>query len=316
MQRRAVEPEQPEAVEPAADVPDSDGPTAPNEPTTVAEPTAADRKDSVEEMLGRLSEVSEVKANETVSTDLVSEVSTHTDSLRATVNAQQQAQRLLELANKERSEASAQSEQILLEAKAMAERVQKEADEDAARVQRETQEWAKDQRKAIETLVADLTGAATAEADAIREEAMSAAKDEAASFASLEKARHRAAAEKDADIIRGRARAQLEKANGALGDVQESVIAFNESITTLVKQLRAKSAAIEKALKDPALSTPGEETSASDVTDEDLARILSEPVIPHPRGDSDDIESHEAAGDSAPRPSSTDRSARTPKSRS
>lgn len=242
---------------------------------------AEGKKATLDDLMGRLDNLSQPKSGASqTSRTLTSDVSSHTDALRATLNAQQQAQRMLELATKERNDASAQSEQILLEAKAMAERVQSEAEADTARIHRETKAWAADQRKAIEILVGDLKATATVEAAAIREEAARTAKSEAEAAGAAERARHQAAAAKDAEATRAQARALLDHSSSLLNDIHDSAQALTESVNSFLAGLKEKADAIGAALTDPALATAPEPTMPSEISDADLAKFLSEPVIP------------------------------------
>ena len=256
------------------------------------------RKATLDDLLGRLDNLSESKSGTApASANVTGGVSGHTDALRATLNAQQQAQRMLELATKERSDASAQSEQILLEAKAMAERVQAEAEADTARVQRETKAWAADQRKAIETLVADLKATATADAASIREEALRTAKAEAEADAEAEKARYEAAAAKDAEATRARARAVLDHSSSLLNELHDSTRTFTSTVDGFLAGLQEKLDVIEAAITDPSLSSPPEPTVPSEITDDDLAKFLAEPVIPQQTATDDSGDESLAASD-------------------
>lgn len=238
----------------------SPSPPAPGSPAGEVIDSSTDEVDTaiqLQEMMERLDSLGGDHGDTaTVTSAVDAEMTTHGDTLRAAIEAQQNAQRILELATKERADATAQSEQILLEAKAMSARLQKEAQADSDRVHKKTKAWAADQRAAIKSLVADVKAAAAEESEKLRAEAMEQAREEADAFGAEERARHREEASRDAAEIRARARRMLDRSQTLLTDIQAAAALVGETMDGFATQIREQSAAIAATLEDPDLQEP------------------------------------------------------------
>lgn len=181
---------------------------------------------------------------------LTEEATSHSDALRAALDAQQQAQSLLERATAERAEAAGQAEQILLEAQAMAARLNREAERNADRRQREITAWASDQRRAGEELIAELREAAMAEAEELRERAREEALAEADAEATRHVARAMEEAQIEADAVRDRARDALEQSSALVAETQVAMHMFNDSVSSFMVGLQRRAANLEELLEN------------------------------------------------------------------
>lgn len=187
-------------------------------------------------------------ADRTSWTRLTEQATNHSDALRAALDAQQQAQSLLERATTERAEAAGQAEQILLEAQAMAARLNREAERNADRRHREITAWATDQRRAGEELVAELREAAVAEAEEVRVRAREEALAEAEKEASQHVARAMEEAQVEADAVRDRARDALEQSSSLIAETQVAMRMFNDSVSSFMVGLQRRAGGLEELL--------------------------------------------------------------------
>lgn len=230
---------------------------------------------AVERIVARASSLGE--ADEAVASPswlrVTEQASNHTDALRAALDAQQQAQNLLERATAERAQAAGQAEEILLEAQAMAARLTREAEKNAERRQREITAWASDQRRAGEELVAELREAAVAEAEELRVRAREDALAEAEAEAAGLLARVREEARTEADAIRDRARDALEQSSSLVAETQVAMHMFNESASSFMVGLQRRAASLEDLLETVSgdmQSVARTETPRVELDDEDV----------------------------------------------
>lgn len=175
----------------------------------------------------------------------------HTATLRATRDAQQQAQEMLALASQTRTTATEQAEQIVVEARDAAERMRADAARDAERIRRDAADWVVTQRARVETAVTEATDAAAKDAEDIRSEAMRSAMAEAEQTARLYIGEAAARGARDADLIRGQARDVLAQASELATDLQTAVRDLAEALartsTTADEKLAAIDALIAQA---------------------------------------------------------------------
>ncbi|WP_418059593.1 hypothetical protein [Pimelobacter simplex] len=182
-------------------------------------------------------------------------VTEHAATLRATRDAQQQAQEMLTMAAQARNDATEQAEQIVVEARDVADRVRAEADAEAERTRREAIDWVKAQRARVEVATDTLTKEAERDAENIRTEAMRAAMAEAEQTARLYVGEAAARGARDAEEIRGRAREVLHQAADLGAGVQTSMTevahALDLAMAAVKDQLRAIDALLEETRRNP-----------------------------------------------------------------
>ncbi|MBM9459511.1 hypothetical protein JK386_06320 [Nocardioides sp. zg-536] len=174
----------------------------------------------------------------------------HTETLRATRDAQQQAQQLLAVAAQARTEATEQAEQILLEARSAADALRVASESEATRIRRAASEWVQQQRNRVETTVAELLGAAEEDADRIRTEAMRNAMAEAEETARFYISEAAARGARDAEATRARARELLQRAIGLAGDVDGNLRDATATLTGLAGDLQGWTSGLERLLEE------------------------------------------------------------------
>lgn len=216
--------------------------------------------------------------------ELVGDTTGHADRLRATMNAQQEANELLAVAQRVRGAAAEQAEQILAEARQSAERLLEETRQATERVRREAADQARLQQEQVETLVRDLRESATRDADRIRGEALGTAMAEAERTARQYTAQAIAQGTRDADAIRDEARDLLHQSTSLMALAAGSLQELAGTISTFVDGLQTQTKAME-VLRDDAerreaahaapaaeVSTSGAEASAAVATSAEPAR--------------------------------------------
>jgi hypothetical protein len=194
------------------------------------------------EMMRRLDEMagaSGVARSDPVE-QLAEDATTHAAALRATLDAQKQAQRMLALATKVRGEASAQAEQILLGARAAADRLRAEAERAAELARDELAAWAAAQRRSLEQGVTEVLESARQEAEAIRADAQRSAMTEAERTAERYVAEVIATGRSQADAIRADARALLDQSGTMIGASAHLVHRFVDEIGSLMVALQER----------------------------------------------------------------------------
>ncbi|MFC5727766.1 MULTISPECIES: hypothetical protein [Nocardioides] len=202
----------------------------------------------------------------------------HVATLRATLDAQQQAQEMLAIASQTQTSATEQAEQILVEARDAAERMRAEAAADADRVRKETAERVAAQRARVDQAVAELTEAAAKDAENIRAEAMRSAMAEAEQTARMYVGEAAARGARDAEEIRGRAREVLIRAAELGAGLQASMTSLADTLAGAMDTVRGQITEIDQLLADarreeapvahlPVPSLAGM-TEASDATEE------------------------------------------------
>ncbi|XBB68334.1 hypothetical protein ABFU82_03200 [Nocardioides sp. WV_118_6] len=195
-------------------------------------------------------------------------VTEHAATLRATRDAQQQAQEMLTMAAQARNDATEQAEQIVVEARDVADRVRAEADAEAERTRREAIDWVKAQRARVEVATDTLTKEAERDAENIRTEAMRAAMAEAEQTARLYVGEAAARGARDAEEIRGRAREVLHQAADLGASVQTSMTevahALDLAMAAVKDQLRAIDALLEETRRNPPVPDVAAAAAAGD----------------------------------------------------
>lgn len=199
-------------------------------------------------------------------------VDEHAETLRATRVAQVQAQEMLALAAQERTAASEQAEQIVLEARDVADRLRADAEAEAERTRVEAVDWVRSQRTRVEEATSTLTREAERDAEGIRAEAMRAAMVEAEQTARLYVGEAAARGARDAEEIRAAAREVLHRAADLGADLQGSLSDVAAALQVAMASVRDQLAAIDTLLEDTRrdLSAPSAETRrAAEVAAED-----------------------------------------------
>jgi hypothetical protein len=308
----------------------ADGTTAPSatpaaEESTGAGPAtaAAGRQGpTLEEMMRRLDEMSGTSASAHSDSleELAEQASAHASALRATLDAEKEAQRMLALATRVRGEAATRAEQILLEARAVADRLREESERQADLARAEFAEWAAVQRRTLEQGVADVLEAARSDAENIRVQALRTAMSEAERTAQQYVDRATAAGAEHAEAIRADARALLGESSTMLAESEQLLHRFADEVGSFMVSLQRQfdaakelsgrarertTAAASVGLHDLGLeedeAAPGESTTppaADDVAGEPEPRASED-------GDADaraasDAEGPDAAPDTAP----------------
>lgn len=232
--------------------------------------------------------------------DAVGETIEQVETLRATVSAQKQAQRLLALATKMRNEASTEGERILQEAKGTAARLREEASTRAASAQAELEAWVVERRTAIETVVSELIDSASREAEDIRSDALQSAMTDAEARARVYTLRAEARADRDAEELRDKARAVLDRAIGVVVDAQTTMRGFADSMASQMIMLTREadltramldelSEDIHEAEPDSALDNVSDDEHSDEDVDEDSDED-SETATPDSQGGNADKE--------------------------
>lgn len=178
----------------------------------------------------------------------------HAATLRATRDAQQQAQEMLAMASHTRTAASEQAEQIVVEAHTAAERMRADAARDAERTRREAADWVSTQRTRVDALIAEATEAVDAEVEDIRAEALRSAMAEAEQTARLYVGEAASRGARDAEAIRGNAREVLDRARVLATDLQGAVRELAEALARTTGAAEQKLAAIDELLAQVQLS--------------------------------------------------------------
>lgn len=178
----------------------------------------------------------------------------HAATLRATRDAQQQAQEMLAMASHTRTAASEQAEQIVVEAHAAAERMRSDAARDAERTRREAAEWVATQRTRVDALITEATEAVDAEVEDIRADALRSAMAEAEQTARLYVGEAASRGARDAEAIRANAREVLDRARVLATDLQGAVRELAEALTRTTGAAEQKLAAIDELLAQVQLS--------------------------------------------------------------
>ncbi|WP_215815373.1 hypothetical protein [Pimelobacter sp. 30-1] len=224
-------------------------------------------------------------------------VTEHAATLRATRDAQQQAQEMLTMAAQARNDATEQAEQIVVEARDVADRVRADADAEAERTRREAIDWVKAQRARVEVATDTLTKEAERDAENIRTEAMRAAMAEAEQTARLYVGEAAARGARDAEEIRGRAREVLHQAADLGAGVQTSMTevahALDLAMAAVKDQLRAIDALLEETRRNPPVpdvaaaaaagdAEPEAETETEPETEGDEPAVDAEAAEPEP----------------------------------
>ncbi|AIY17022.1 hypothetical protein GUY44_17125 [Pimelobacter simplex] len=187
-------------------------------------------------------------------------VTEHAATLRATRDAQQQAQEMLTMAAQARNDATEQAEQIVVEATDVADRVRADAAAEAERTRFEAIEWVKAQRARVEVATDTLTKEAERDAENIRTEAMRAAMAEAEQTARLYVGEAAARGARDAEEIRGRAREVLHQAadlgTGLQSSMADVAHALDLAMAAVKDQLQAIDALLEETRRNPPVPVP------------------------------------------------------------
>lgn len=219
----------------------------------------------------------------------------HAETLRATRDAQQQAQELLAQAATARGEATDQAEQIVLEAKAAADEVRAAADDEAESTRREAVEWVTEQRSRVESATALLTRNAERDAENIRTEAMRSAMLEAEQTARLYVGEAAARGARDAEEIRGTAREVLHRAADLGSDLRSTmadlVRALEVATDAVTDQLHAIDALLDEA-KETTTPTPAAEADDDREPSTEATGTAANPDEPDDADDADPEAGH------------------------
>lgn len=237
----------------------SSGRTAAQAAERVVQPTPADEdaspaRRSLDALLGRLDGPAPLLPRTTTAllNQAESDADEHAESLRVTLKAQLEAERLLSAASTERKEASAQAALILEEAKSAAERLGREANRHMDRAQKEAGAWAAEQRSKVEALVAELVESATEEAATIRKDALISAMAEAEEAAEQYLARSAARASRDADAIRAEAQSVLKRSRAVVAEATESVRTMALTLADFVSGLHEHAESVDALMVEAA----------------------------------------------------------------
>lgn len=187
----------------------------------------------------------------------------HAATLRATRDAQQQAQEMLAMASHTRTAASEQAEQIVVEAHTAAERMRADAARDAERTRREAADWVATQRTRVDALITEATEAVDAEVEDIRAEALRSAMAEAEQTARLYVGEAASRGARDAEAIRANAREVLDQARVLASDLQGVVRELAEALTRTSAVAEQKVVAIDELLAQVQLSESAYATPAT-----------------------------------------------------
>lgn len=266
-------------------------------------PAAADSstsiKDTVDELLRRLEESARATAGGELSPlDKVSSAaSEHVEALRATHDAQHQAQEMLAMAAKVRGAASEQAEKIVSEAQDAAERLKDEAQRHADQVRQETANWAIDQRTTIDAALRELVDAAARDAEAIRADALGNAMRDAEKTARRYVARAAALGARDAEAIRGEARDVLRRSTALVADANVWMQGMAGTMKEFVEAMDEQTQAMERLL-DEAQNRVDESRWTGVVDDEELDSLVDEALGTDDRAAEPDTAQGEAPAES------------------
>ena len=190
----------------------------------------------------------------------------HAATLRATRDAEQQAQDMLAMASRTRTAATEQAEQIVLEAQAAAERMRSDAARDAERTRREAADWVATQRTRVDALITEATEAVDAEVEDIRAEALRSAMAEAEQTARLYVGEAASRGARDAEAIRAGAREVLDQARELAAGLQASVRELAESLARTSSDAEERVAAIDRLLAEVRLAEPAAPSEPASAT--------------------------------------------------
>ena len=163
----------------------------------------------------------------------------HASTLRATREANQEAQELLALATEARRTASAEAERIVMEAK-----------EAAERARQELAGWAAAQRAKIDALTTDMVESANRDADSIRAEALRTSMAEAEETSRAFIADAAESARRDGEEIRGEARNVLNHATELGEQVAETITDLTTAVADILERLLSARDAMEQLLSE------------------------------------------------------------------
>jgi hypothetical protein len=208
----------------------------------------------------------------------------HAETLRATRDAQQEAQAMLAMASEARKDASEQAERIVLEARDAAERTRQEL-----------AGWAAAQRAKVDALAADMVESANRDADSIRAEALRTSMVEAEETARLYVAEAATRAQRDADATRGEARNVLHRATELGQEAAEAIRDLTTTVSDIVTRLQDARASMEQLLAEiPAVEPedseePGDAEESEGSADADEAVDADETAETEAADEEDDL---------------------------
>ncbi|GAB4003813.1 hypothetical protein [Nocardioides ultimimeridianus] len=194
-------------------------------------------------------------------------VAGHTASLRATRDAQQQAQAMLTLAAQARSDATEQAEAILEEANAAAEKVRADAAAEAERLRTEALDWTVAQRERVQAAADRITADAEADAARHRDEAMQSAMAEAEQTARRYVGEAAARGARDAEEIRGQARDLLARAGGLGAEVQDALAQIATALEQSIASVRERLEQIDVLVGEVQGQAPAEPLEPAEPTE-------------------------------------------------
>jgi hypothetical protein len=208
----------------------------------------------------------------------------HAAALRATRDAQQQAQEMLTMASQVRGSATEQAEELLQEARDAADRLRAEAARDAERIRQETTDWVATQRARVDAAVAELTAAANHDAEAIRAEAIATAMAEAEETARIYVGEAAARGARDAEATRGRANAMLARVGTVGEEVSTSVRDLSGTLQTALTELRGKLEALDELAAETRQQIRPLETAAPNIAPSpaEPITVATAPTAPGP----------------------------------
>ncbi|HEX7715841.1 MAG TPA: hypothetical protein VF416_01040, partial [Marmoricola sp.] len=173
------------------------------------------------------------------------DVAAQADSLQTTVSVQKQAQRMLALAMRMRADAAVQAERILHEAREAAGKLEADTRHKLEQTRAETREWATAQRSAVENTIREVVEAAQHDAESIRAEALRTARLEAEQAARSQAARALAEGEREAAMIRARARDVLGRLATTVGETANTLHGLSDLLVAHVDVLQHQRESIE-----------------------------------------------------------------------
>lgn len=289
-----------------------------------ADASAVSIKDTVDELLRRLEDGARATSPAVSPLDRVTTAATeHVEALRATHDAQHQAQEMLAMAGKVRGAASEQAEKIVREAQEAAERLKDEAQRHADQVRQETANWAIEQRTTIDAALRELVDAAARDAEGIRADALGNAMRDAERTARRYVARAAALGARDAEAIRAEARDVLRRSTGLVADANVWMQGMATTMKEFVGAMDEQTRAMEQLLDEAQNRVEENRWSGAVDDDEELDSLIDEALDAEKAETSDsdatqagDDESAEAAPSVAPAKKPVTRSAAkaTPKS--
>jgi vacuolar-type H+-ATPase subunit H len=236
------------------------GPDAPSA-AAAGEGSASGDGVSLDEMLARLHSATEGTAPDPAGESRAeqSAAAEHAGLLRATRDAQLQAEEMLAGAIKARSAAVEQAEHIVREAEQAAQQLTREAEREAERTRAEVQGWAAEQRTQVESVVTELVTVAHREAEEMRAAAMDDAMRRAEESAQRYIGELVTRGTRDAESIRGHARQVLERCTEAAERASNTVAHLVTTAGALLADLNEQIVAMERMLSEVAGATLPEE---------------------------------------------------------